>query len=896
MTRSLNSRSARSRRTRLGLESLEDRFAPAIINVIGVSDGTGSVTQTAPGVFSATTLRAAITTANSDGNSADTINLSVAGTYQLSQGSLSYTASHDLTISNTSSGLTYVDGGGISRVFDVNPGAQNTTAFTVTFQNLIIQNGVASPGDADIGSGGGIRAQGAASIVLSGDALVNNTATADGGGIALESVGNVSIGTLTISNSFIGNNHAGDAGGGGESDGNGTVTINGSTIQDNTCVNQGAGVWLDAGTANLFMSGDIVKGNVAITMLGGGIGNAGSGSVTLVGCTIENNSSGGTGGGFADAANTGNLTVSNCLFLDNTAAGNGGGIQEGGPNTTISGTVFDGNVSGGNGGGLFVDGGTVTVSNSVFWHDVAVNGGAVEADANSFTAVNCTFDTNHAMGLNGGNGNNAGPGGAGGGIEIQSNGTNTPNDTVANCLFLGNSASNGPNGLGGAINDAAGALTITASQFTGNSAFLHGGAINSTATTLTLSQCTFNGNAAIFGGAVFLQASGTFTNDTFTANQAGNGGGAIEFININVALALLNDTINNNTAGSIGGGLELPVVAPAGLSVQNTTIANNSSFQGPDVFSTASTGITDKGGNLVSSTSGVSGFGAGTLVGVDPRLSKLENNGGPVAGGLNSQQVVQTEALLPGSPAIGKGLALNGMTTDERGFPSPASGRTTPSIGAFEPQFAANASANQAYVDNLYEVLLGRPADPGMAGFVSQLDHNVPPATVALELLGSPEYRSNQVQLLYQRYLNRSADAAGLQAFVNYLGQGGTLEQVAASLINSPEYFLRHGGSAETFITALYESALGRTPDTAGLLAFEQQLARGVPQSQVALEIFSSAEYLADLVQSDFQALFGRSADAPALSFFVNELQHGGTDQLVLAQLLGSAEAYMDRS
>src|SRR5262249_6099159 len=156
-----------------------------------------------------------------------------------------------------------------------NPSAENATPFTVTFQGLTIQNGVASPGDADQGSGGGIRAQGAASVVLSTVALIHNTATADGGGIALESVGNVSIGTLTVLNSTIANNHAGDAGGVVESDGTGTITINGSTIQDNSCLNQGGGIWLDAGTANLFMTADVVKGNAAITMLGGGLGNGG---------------------------------------------------------------------------------------------------------------------------------------------------------------------------------------------------------------------------------------------------------------------------------------------------------------------------------------------------------------------------------------------------------------------------------------------------------------------------------------------------------------------------------------------------------------------------------------------------------------------------------------------
>jgi hypothetical protein len=89
---------------------------------------------------------------------ADTINLTVPGIYQLSLGELS---------------------------------------FTVAFQGLTIQDNVANAGDADQGSGGGIRAQGAARVVLNHIILQNNTTTADGSGIALESIGNAGIGTLT---------------------------------------------------------------------------------------------------------------------------------------------------------------------------------------------------------------------------------------------------------------------------------------------------------------------------------------------------------------------------------------------------------------------------------------------------------------------------------------------------------------------------------------------------------------------------------------------------------------------------------------------------------------------------------------------------------------------------
>ncbi len=53
-------------------------------------------------------------------------------------------------------------------------------------------------------------------------------------------------------------------------------------------------------------------------------------------------------------------------------------------------------------------------------------------------------------------------------------------------------------------------------------------------------------------------------------------------------------------------------------------------------------------------------------------LSPLGNNGGPT----------QTMALLKGSRAIGAGIAVAGVTTDQRGIPRPKGRR--PDIGAFE--------------------------------------------------------------------------------------------------------------------------------------------------------------------------------------------------------------------
>jgi hypothetical protein len=379
-----------SRRIPLSLELLEDRLVPATYNVIGLADGLGAVTMTSPGVFNAPSLRSAIQAANASAGG-NTINLTLPGVYPITlhgtAGETDNTAGEfaiqptggDLTIQNTSGGKVTVDAGGQSRVFDINPNfdaANPTTAFKVTFQGFTIENGsvtdAANP-DGPNASGGGIRDQGNASLTLNNVVVTNNTATADGGGVAMENVASVPW-TLTVNNSTVSGNHAGDAGGGLETDGSGKIFVNGSTITGNTSVNQGAGIWLDAiqvGTvfqgANLTVTGTLLTNNTAVAPnnAGGGIGNAGNGTVTIQSSTLANNYSGQFGGGFGDQNAQGTLVVVDSTFVDNVSVANGGGIEAAGPSTTIADSTIAGNVTQAQGGGVAVTSAAFTLNNSV---------------------------------------------------------------------------------------------------------------------------------------------------------------------------------------------------------------------------------------------------------------------------------------------------------------------------------------------------------------------------------------------------------------------------------------------------------------------------------------------------------------------------------------------------
>src|SRR5262249_38115665 len=155
----------------------------------------------------------------------------------------------------------------------------------------------------------------------------------------------------------------------------------------------------------------------------------------------------------------------------------------------------------------------------------------------------------------------------------------------------------------------------------------------------------------------------------------------------------------------------------------------------------------------------------------------------------------------------------------------------------------------------------------------------------------------NQVQATFQRYLHRAPDPAGVPGVVNFLMNGGTVEQLAQSLVASQEYFNLHGATNDGFQLALFEDALGRPSDPLGGAALTQQLIAGLSRGQLAAMVFGSAEYETNLVQAAFQALLGRDADPAGLPGFVTTLQQTHTsDPMLLTGLLGSEEAFGHRN
>jgi hypothetical protein len=801
-------------------------------------------------------------------------------------------------VSNNSAGSA---GGGLS----TNSGAIAVTGATFA-DNLAASNGggiaIASPtgtgnltlagctfvrNTADFGGGAVIDLSKVNEVSITGTGITDNTADDSGGGLY------VAAAKLTIDRSTITDNTADGSGGGiyANDNPNQVLRVTSSTLAGNTASADGGGI--DSNAAQATFTSDSVSNNVASA--GGGIAFSGT-QVTLAGSHVEGNRAQRSEGGLFMSNQTvgSSCAITNSTLDNNRATGGPGGAFVHCTTLTVSNSSVNGNRAGGTAGGLAA---VVTAASFINVNVIGnVAGGAdggLDLVDTTLTMTGCIISNNRSASSAGGldaggtatvsnttiSGNRTG--GNDGGLLFSGTELNLLNDTITNNTAAAND--------GGVFVSATNGGTISNSTISGNRAAGHAGGIEADVTggTLTITGCALSdSHAGRDGGGILVDGLGTVTmiNDTVFGNTAAVNGGGIAHEFNRGPLNLVNVTIDGNAAAN-GGGVYSNQSA---TNVHNTIVAGNAAnaAHGPDLdgaFNPQGFNFIGVGDDTTHSfTDGMDNDQVGSAAAPKmARLGPLQNNGGPTF----------TQALLPGSPAIDNAGDAGAPTTDQRGF----SRAGAASIGAYEPQYAATASASQVFVEHLYEALLNRRTDSVGDSFVNELNAGVSRATVVQQIEALPEYRAAQVQQLYQRYLHRDADAGGLRAFTSFLGDGGRVEQVGAALVGSQEYFDLHDDNSEAFLNALYQDALGRQVDLGGLHVFGQALAGGMSRGQVAALTLSSAEYQGDLVQADFQSALGRRASPAEAAFFVGELQRGGSDQLVLAQVLGSAEAFARR-
>jgi CSLREA domain-containing protein len=421
------------------------------------------------------------------------------------------------------------------------------------------------------------------------------------------------------------------------------------------------------------------------------------------------------------------MTIRNGQSLSSTIGviGGGGLYMEGAGNLHLSDVIVEGN-TGQNGGGLYANfsslGGSITMvnvivhANTVIAGGVGAGGGVYAYLPSSLSQVVIRDSQVYSNTADG----------TGGGLFVDGN--STAQWSIQRSEIYSNTAASG-GGIGNFV-----PLALSDSNLHGNHTSSDGGAIE-TFSPLVILRTTLDANTAgRFGGGIFdLQTSSNalypefahIEQSTLSRNSAQYGGGIYHdgFITPGSLLTLLNSTLSGNAVSKNGGGgglyvyggqaqllnatvasnrvqLGFPIrgagiggglyiTATAVFTAENSLIANNTRGNGitvstpDDCFSSGTVGTLAY--NLILNTTNcfVTGPQGGNIVGLNPLLGPLQNNGGST----------QTHALLLGSPAIDTGAPAGcvddlgaPLTLDQRGFLRPVNGGISLScdIGAYE--------------------------------------------------------------------------------------------------------------------------------------------------------------------------------------------------------------------
>jgi len=128
----------------------------------------------------------------------------------------------------------------------------------------------------------------------------------------------------------------------------------------------------------------------------------------------------------------------------------------------------------------------------------------------------------------------------------------------------------------------------------------------------------------------------------------------------------------------------------------------------------------------------------------------------------------------------------------------------------------------------------------GLESWVAELQSGASRDEVIRGFLTSGEYQRRAVNQMYQTFLGRQADPAGLEGYARALADGASLEAIAAEILASAEYALAQPANAE-YVSGLYRDILGRTVDS-GADAFVARLDAGESRQDIAREILDSGE------------------------------------------------------
>lgn len=395
------------------------------------------------------------------------------------------------------------------------------------------------------------------------------------------------------------------------------------------------------------------------------VGQANSATIAVTDSTADDSPAGG-GFGF-DVLGGGTLLLTGSSASRN--ADGGAGASSVASTIAVSGSTFDDNGRADIGGGLLLYGessSTITVDTTMATNNVAGAGGGIAALLDSDSTLDITSSTVSGNTVTGGCG--CGGTAMGGGLFIA--GVNGANGrfTLTDSQVTGNEADNdgagiyfyelGHDTLTAAVGETGGSTVLRTTIDDNHTTSGNGGGVyvdnwswktggSGVVPAITFDRSTISNNTAVLGAGIYADKNTDNNADTgilllTESTVSGNDGAAVGAIVFAAAfddgsVQVSHSTVAGNTGGISGG---LLAISLGEVVLDHAILADNGTLDLALFGATLTSGW-----SLVESDGGAITAGTGNIVGADPKLGPLANNGG----------TTKTMLVAPGSPAYNAG-------------------------------------------------------------------------------------------------------------------------------------------------------------------------------------------------------------------------------------------------
>ncbi len=240
------------------------------------------------------------------------------------------------------------------------------------------------------------------------------------------------------------------------------------------------------------------------------------------------------------------------------------------------------------------------------------------------------------------------------------------------------------------------------------------------------------------------------------------------------------------------------------------------------------------------------------------------------------------------------------------------------------PTPAPSGSGTSGFIDRLYSLVLGRPADQGGKDYwMNQVrNEGKTGADIAKGFLYSPEFLnktmtdSEFLEILYNVFFDRPSDSGGKDYWLGKMAGGMGKQDVIMGFINSTEwanvclsYGIPSGGSGvpnktiqpndqiKAFADRLYSTCLGRPADQGGLDYWAGELANmKVTGTSAAHGFFFSKEFVeqnldnAEFIKRLYRTFMGREFDQGGFDYWMGRFASGASREDVFRGFAQSNE------